>query len=182
LKEHRVDEFIDKEAIDKKVDELAARISADYKGQSVLCVGILNGSVIFMSDLVRKLEDVDVEMAFMQVSSYAGATTKSSGSVRVILDLDKPLKNVNVLLVEDIIDTGITLKHLTELFKVRGPKSFKICTLLDKPSRRLSNIKPEYVGFEIPDKFVVGYGLDYDSKYRNLGYIGIVNFDISEEK
>lgn len=176
MKKHTVEEFIPESEIQNKVRELGQQISKDFAGEKLLAVGVLKGSVIFMSDLVRHIEGVDVELAFITVSSYVGETTKSSGTVQLICDIDKPVKNLNVLLIEDIIDTGITLKYLSEMIALRKPKSFSVCTFLDKPSRRLSDVKPQYCGFSIPDKFVVGYGLDYDGKYRNLKNIGVVKF------
>lgn len=168
-------EFISAEAIAGKVKELGEKIAADYAGEKVFVVGVLKGSFIFMADLVRHM-DCETELAFMQVSSY-GSGTVSSGTVRMLYDIDRPIKDLNVLIVEDIIDTGITLSYLVDTLQVRKPKSLKICTLLDKPSRRLSNTKPDYVGFSIPDEFVVGYGLDYDGRFRALPYIGTVSFD-----
>ena len=176
MRKHRLKEFISENKINETVKALAGRISEDYKGEELLVLGILKGSVIFMSDLVREIEGVDVELAFMAVSSYEGASTKSSGSVRMVCDVDRPLKNIHVLLVEDIIDTGVTLGYLTEMMHARHPSSFKICSLLDKPSRRLSSVKADYSGLEIQDEFVVGYGLDYDGKYRDLKDIRIVEF------
>ena len=161
--------LITKEQLAAKVKELAARISEDYKGESLLMVGILKGSVPFMADLMREL-DLDVSIDFMCVSSY-GSSTKSSGVVRIIKDLDTGIEGKNVLIVEDIIDTGLTLDYLKHYLSGRHPKSLKICTILDKPSRRKVEIQGDYVGFEVEDKYIVGYGLDMDQKYRNLPYI-----------
>lgn len=161
--------MITKEQIEKRAKELGEEISADYKGEEVICIGILKGSVIFMADLIRHIS-VDTEIDFMAVSSY-GSSTKSSGVVRILKDLDSAIEGKNVIIVEDIIDSGITLDYLREYLKAMQPKTLKICTLLDKPERRARDIKADYVGFEIENKFIVGYGLDYDQKYRNLPYI-----------
>lgn len=159
--------LISKEEMQKKVVELGAQISEDYKGQDLVLVCVLKGGVVFHADLMRAIT-IPVDMDFMAVSSY-GVSTKSSGVVRIIKDLDIDIKNKHVLIVEDIVDTGLTLAHLKELLKTRGPLSVKICTALDKPSRRKAkDLEIEYRGIEIPDKFVVGYGLDYAEKYRNL--------------
>ncbi|KAA0258180.1 hypoxanthine phosphoribosyltransferase [Deferribacter autotrophicus] len=167
--------FIKKEDIQKKVKELGKMISEDYRGEELFLVGVLKGSWIFMADLVREIE-VPLEVSFISVSSYVGETTKTSGVVRLLCDIDKPLSNKNVILVEDIVDTGLTLSYLKKLLEVRKPKSFKICALLDKPERRMADIKAEYVGFTIPDEFVVGYGLDYNGYFRNLPEISILRF------
>jgi len=158
--------LISREEMQKKVNELGARISEDYKGQDLVLVCVLKGGVVFHADLMRAIS-IPVDMDFMAVSSY-GVSTKSTGVVRIIKDLDIDIKNKHVLVVEDIVDTGLTLTHLKELLKTRGPLSVKICTALDKPSRRKVPLDIEYRGIEIPDKFVVGYGLDYAEKYRNL--------------
>lgn len=158
--------LISREEMQKTVFELGARISEDYKGQDLVLVCVLKGGVVFHADLMRAIT-IPVDMDFMAVSSY-GVSTKSSGVVRIIKDLDIDIKNKHVLIVEDIVDTGLTLAHLKELLKTRGPLSVKICTALDKPSRRKATLEIEYRGIEIPDKFVVGYGLDYAEKYRNL--------------
>jgi len=158
--------LLTEEQIRLRVAELAAKISQDYSGQSILMVGILKGAVIFFADLIRCLT-VPVAIDFMSVSSY-GKASESSGAVRIIKDLDQSIEGRHVILVEDIVDTGLTLKRLTEILDARRPASLKICTLLDKPDRRKVEIMPDYNGFIIPDEFVVGYGLDYDEKYRNL--------------
>ncbi|MCQ2565816.1 MAG: hypoxanthine phosphoribosyltransferase [Clostridia bacterium] len=164
--------LITKEELDKRVAELGAKITEDYKGESVLLIGILKGSVPFMADLMRHI-DLDVCIDFMSVSSYGGAT-KSSGVVRILKDLDSDIKGKNVIIVEDIIDSGLTLSYLKDYLLSRNPASMRICTLLDKPSRRKVDLRGDYVGFEVEDKFIVGYGLDIDQKYRNLPYISWV--------
>lgn len=163
------DVMISREEISKKVAELGHEISKDYKGESILAICVLKGAVLFMSDLIREL-NVETEIDFMAVSSY-GASTESTGVVRILKDLDSNIENKNVLIVEDIIDSGLTLKYLKEYLLARNPKSLKICTLLDKPERRMADIKADYIGFSIENKFIVGYGLDFDQKYRNLPYI-----------
>ncbi|BAI80498.1 hypoxanthine phosphoribosyltransferase [Deferribacter desulfuricans SSM1] len=167
--------FIKKEQIADKVKELGEKITSDYAGEELFLVGVLKGSWIFMADLVRYI-DLPLEVSFISVSSYVGQTTKSSGVVRLLCDIDKPLNDRNVILVEDIVDTGLTLSYLKKLLEVRNPKSFKICALLDKPERRISDISADYVGFTIPDEFVVGYGLDYNGYFRNLPDISILKF------
>lgn len=165
------------EQIREKVTELGKQIENDYKGEEVLVVGILKGANVFTCDLIRQI-DLDVKIDFMSVSSY-GSGTESSGTVRILKDLDTDIKGRNVLIVEDIIDSGRTLSNLVKELQIREPKSLKLCTLLDKPSRRVVDVDVEYVGFEIEDKFIVGYGIDYAEKYRNLPYIGIVE-DVAE--
>ena len=157
-----------------KIRELGARISEKFAGESVHLICILKGSVFFVCELAKRIT-VPVTIDFMQVSSY-GAETKSSGVVRLSKDLDEPLQGKNVIIVEDIIDSGRTLNHLVKLLAQRHPKTMTLCTLLDKPSRRVVDVGVEYTGFQIPDEFVVGYGLDYDQKYRNLPYIGVIEF------
>ena len=158
--------LISGEQMQQRIQELAQQINRDYKGKSLLVVGILKGAVLFFSDLVRQL-DMDVRFDFMTISSYGGST-ESTGEVKIRKDLDTSLSGQNVLLVEDIIDTGLTLTALRELLLTRKPASFKICCMLDKPSRRKVEIKPDYCCFEIPDEFVIGYGLDYDQSGRQL--------------
>lgn len=165
------------EQIREKVIELGKQIESDYKGEEILVVGILKGANVFTCDLIRQI-DLDVKIDFMSVSSY-GSGTESSGTVRILKDLDTDIKGRNVLIVEDIIDSGRTLSNLVKELQIREPKSLKLCTLLDKPSRRVVDVDVEYVGFEIEDKFIVGYGIDYAEKYRNLPYIGIVE-DVAE--
>ena len=152
---------------------MASRISSDYEGQQVHLICILKGGVFFTCELAKRLT-VPVSLDFMSVSSY-GAGTKSSGVVKIIKDLDEPLEGKHVVIVEDIIDSGRTLSYLLEILEKRGPKDIRLCTLLDKPERRVKKqVKVDYICFTIPDEFVVGYGLDYDQKYRNLPYIGVV--------
>ena len=167
-------ELVSEERVNEKIRELGAQISKDYAGESVHLVCILKGACIFMCELAKRI-NVPVSMDFMTVSSY-GSGTKSSGIVRIKKDLDDPIKELNVLIVEDIVDSGRTLHYLTEVFKERGCKSVRPCTLLDKPARRVVDLKVDYTGFLIPDEFVVGYGMDYDQRYRDLPYIGVVEF------
>ena len=160
------------EEIEAKVIELAKQIEKDYKGQDLLLVGILKGASVFVADLMRKI-DLNVNIDFMSVSSY-GSGTVSSGTVKILKDLDVDIKDNNVLIVEDIIDSGITLRNLYDTLMTREPRSLKLCTLLNKPARKKVDVDVDYVGFVIEDKFIVGYGIDYDEKYRNLPYIAIV--------
>lgn len=160
--------------VNECIAKMAARISEDYKEESVHLICVLKGSVFFTCELAKRIT-VPVTLDFMSVSSY-GDGTESSGNVRINKDLDESLEGKNVLVVEDIIDSGRTLSYLMENLRARNPRSLRLCTLLDKPDRRVMNIKVDYTGFEIPDEFVVGYGLDYAQKYRNLPFIGIVEF------
>lgn len=164
--------MISEEDVDAKIAELGRQISEDYAGKQVHLICILKGSVFFMCELAKRIT-VPVSMDFMSVSSY-GDGTKSSGIVKIAKDLDETLEGKDVIVIEDIIDSGRTLYYLLEVLQKRQPKSLKLCTLLDKPDRRVKDVKVDYVGFAIPDEFVVGYGLDYAQKYRNLPYIGIV--------
>lgn len=164
--------LISEEELKAKVAELGKQISEDYRGKPLLLVCILKGSVVFMADLMRAI-DIDCKIDFMSISSYYSGT-KSSGQVRIVLDLNKPVQDYDLLIVEDILDSGITLSYIKELLLPRKPRSIKICTLLDKPERRVADIKADYSGFSIPDEFVIGYGLDYDEKYRNLPYVGVI--------
>ena len=164
--------LISEQQLRDKVDELGAQITLDYYGKDLFLIGILKGSVPFMADLMRRI-DLPLEMDFMSVSSY-GSSTSSSGVVKIIKDLDSDIKGKDVLIVEDVIDTGLTLAYLKDYLKARGPASVKLITMLDKPSGRKVDIKSDYVGFEVPDKFIVGYGLDVDQKFRNLPYISWV--------
>ena len=166
--------FLQEQDVNARIAEVAKQISSDYAGREVHLICVLKGSVFFMCELDNRIT-VPVTMDFMQVSSY-GAETKSSGVVKLSKDLDEPLQGKNVIIVEDIIDSGRTLNHLVKLLGQRNPKSMTICTLLDKPSRRVMDVEVKYTGFQIPDEFVVGYGLDYDQRYRNLPYIGIIEF------
>lgn len=164
--------MIAEQDVDTRIAELGKKISEDYAGKQVHLICILKGSVFFMCELAKRIS-VPVSMDFMSVSSY-GDDTKSSGIVKIVKDLDEKLEGKDVLIVEDIIDSGRTLYYLMEVLQKRKPASMKLCTLLDKPDRRVKDVKVDYVGFSIPDEFVVGYGLDYAQKYRNLPYIGVV--------
>jgi hypoxanthine phosphoribosyltransferase len=177
VKNYILTEFITEKSIREKTALLAEEINRDFDGRELLVVGVLKGSFIFMADLVRQLTKPIVETAFITVSSYKGASTKSSGAVQLVCDIDKPLKDKCVLLVEDIVDTGYTINYLTKMLKVRDPERVAVCALLDKPSRRIMDFVPDYTGFSIPDKFVVGYGLDFDGRYRNLPDIKVVEFE-----
>ena len=168
--------LIPEDEIRDKIIEVADKISEAYKGQSLHLICILKGGAMFMCELAKRIHDVNISFDFMSVSSYGSGTT-TSGIVKIVKDLDEPLEGKHVLIVEDIIDTGHTLNHLSKLLMSRGPQSIEICTLLNKPSRREKEVPVKYSCFEIPDEFVVGYGLDYDQKYRNLPYIGVVEFD-----
>ena len=163
------------EAVNTKIVEMGKRISEDMNGEPVKIICILKGACFFACELAKRIT-VPVFIDFMSVSSY-GEETTSSGTVRILKDLDSPIEGENVLIVEDIIDTGRTLNYLVNNFRSRGAKSVRLCTLLNKPDRRAVEVDVDYVGFEIPDEFVVGYGLDYAQKYRNLPYIGIVEFN-----
>lgn len=165
--------LLSEEEVNQRISEVAAEISKDYEGKQIHMICILKGGVFFTCELAKRLT-VPVSLDFMAVSSY-GAGTESSGVVRLMKDLDEPLEGKDVLIVEDIIDSGRTLAYLIEVLKKRGPNSIQLCTLLDKPDRRMNKqVEVRYTCFSIPDEFVVGYGLDYDQKYRNLPYIGIV--------
>jgi hypoxanthine phosphoribosyltransferase len=165
------------EQIKKKIKQLGKKISNDYKdSDNLLLVGVLKGAVLFMSDLIRYI-DIPLQIDFMAVSSY-GSSTESSGVVRILKDLDETVEGKDVLVVEDIIDSGLTLDYMCNILSSRKPASLKICALLDKPSRRKVDLEVDYLGFEIPDYFVVGYGLDYAGKYRNLPYICILKPEI----
>ncbi len=168
-----VDILLSTEEVEKRVRELGAQISSDYPGEKVIAVGILKGAFIFMADLVRNI-DLPVEIEFMAVTSY-GKAAASSGEVRILKDLDCSIEGQNVIVIEDIIDTGLTLKYIKEILLKREPKSLKLCCMLDKPSRREAAIDVDYIGYSIPDHFVVGYGLDFSGRYRSLPYVGILN-------
>jgi len=161
--------MIDQQRIYERAREIGKQITREFKGEEVLLVGILKGAILWLSDIIKHI-DLDVYIDFMSVSSY-GASTKSSGVVKIIKDLDVPIEDKNVIIVEDIVDSGITLAYLKKYLQGRGPKCLKICTLLDKPAGRRTEIEVDYIGFTIEDKFIVGYGLDYNQKYRNLPYI-----------
>lgn len=161
--------LLDADAIQKRVGELGKEITADFAGRTPHLIGILKGATIFHADLVRAI-GMGVSFDFMAVGSY-GSGVKSSGEVRILKDLDESLEGKDVLLVEDILDTGLTLHYLLENLQSRNPRSLRVATLLSKPSRRRINVHADYIGFEVPDKFVVGYGLDFDQRYRNLPFI-----------
>lgn len=168
--------MISAEEIAEKVKELGKSISEDYKDKNLFMVSVLKGSFIFMADLIRAV-DIHTSVDFMAVSSY-GSGTKTSGVVKIIKDLDVPIEGYDILIVEDILDSGKTLEYIVELLGPRNPNSIRICTLLDKPERRQVNITPDYTGFVIPDEFVVGYGLDYAEHYRNLDFIGVLKPEV----
>ena len=169
-------DLIPEEKVQQRVAELGAQISRDYEGRTITMICVLKGGVVFMCDLAKKIT-VPVTMDFMSVSSYGGGTS-SSGIVKIVKDLDQSIEGKDVLIVEDIIDSGRTLSYLLQIFKKRKPNSIRLCTLLDKPERRVvPDVNVEYSGFQIPDNFVVGFGLDYDQRYRNLPYIGVISFD-----
>ncbi|HOM43221.1 MAG TPA: hypoxanthine phosphoribosyltransferase [Bacillota bacterium] len=172
--------LISEEEIAKRVKELGKQLTEDYKGKELLVVGILKGCMLFLSDLVRTI-DLPLTLDFMVVSSY-GATTKSSGVVRIVKDLEREIEGKDVLIVEDIVDTGLTLSYLVENFKARNPKSVKVCSLLDKPDRRKAQVDIQYIGFKIPDEFVVGYGLDYGENYRNLPFVCVLKPEVYTKK
>ena len=162
--------LISREKVEARIVELAKEIEKDYAGKNLVCVGLLKGSVMFMSDLIKSV-NLDLRIDFMKVSSY-GSGTDSTGVVKILKDVDLDLAGKDVLIVEDIIDTGLTIVNVKDFLSKKNPNSIKVCTLLDKPSRRKVQVEGEYVGFEIPDEFVVGYGLDLDEKYRNIPFVG----------
>lgn len=167
--------LLTEQEVDRRIQEIGEQISKDYEGKQVHLVCVLKGGSFFMCELAKRIT-VPVSLDFMSISSY-GSDTKSSGVVKIVKDLDESIKDKDVIVVEDIVDSGRTLSYLLEMLRDRGPRSLSLCTLLDKPERRVIDVKVDYTGFEIPDEFVVGYGLDYDQRYRNLPYIGIVEFD-----
>ena len=171
----RVEVMLTEKEVDDRIRQIAEQINRDYAGRQVHLVCVLKGGSFFLCELAKRIT-VPVSLDFMSVSSYGG-DTKSSGVIRIVKDLDEPLKDKDVIVVEDIVDSGRTLRYLLELLRGRGSKSLALCTLLDKPDRRVVDVKVDYTGFVIPDEFVVGYGLDYDQRYRNLPYIGVVKFD-----
>lgn len=175
MKVKAIHEYLSEEKVTKRIAEMGAQISAEYGAEPVCLICILKGSVFFTVELAKRITS-PVELEFMCVSSY-GADTKSSGVVKIVKDLDVSIEGKNVIVIEDIIDSGRTLSYLLENLKTRNPKSLKLCTLLDKPERRVVEVKVDYIGFEIPDEFVVGYGLDFDQQYRNLPYIGYVEIE-----
>ena len=160
-------------------DRIGKQITQDYAGKEILVVGILKGSSLFMSDLIRKI-DLPLQIDYMVVSSY-GSSTESSGVVRIVKDLQHSIEDKHILIIEDIVDSGLTLAYIKEILKGRGPASVKICTLLDKPARRKKDVKIDYVGTEVPDEFIVGYGIDYAEYYRNLPYVGILKRSVYEK-
>ena len=170
----KISVLISEQDVDARIAEIGAQISKDYEGKQVHLICILKGSVYFTCELAKRIT-VPVSMDFMSVSSY-GDGTSSSGIVKIAKDLDESIEGKDVIVIEDIIDSGRTLSYLLEILQKRNPSSLKLCTLLDKPDRRVKDVKVDYVGFAIPDEFVVGYGLDYAQKYRNLPYIGVVEF------
>lgn len=168
--------LLTKEQINEKVGEMGKQISKDYKGRNLLLVTVLKGAVVFLADIMREI-DIHAEIDFMVVSSY-GSGVKSSGVVKIIKDLDTQLEGKDILIIEDILDSGLTLSYIKDLLASRNPASIKIAALLDKPSRRKVDLQADYVGFAVPDEFVIGYGLDYDEKYRNLPYIGVLKPEV----
>lgn len=168
--------LVEEDEIKRRVAELGAQITEDYRDKDLVLVGILKGAVIFLSDLVRNIK-IPVGMDFMAVSSY-GKSSTSTGEVRIIKDLDSSVENKDIIIVEDIIDTGYTLAYLTDNIRKRGAKSVRVCTLLDKPERRKVNVQVDYLGFEIPDEFVIGYGLDYAEMGRNLPFVAALNEEV----
>ncbi|PMD68100.1 hypoxanthine phosphoribosyltransferase [Companilactobacillus nuruki] len=173
--------LVSKEDIDKANTRLGKEITEEYRGRNPLFVCILRGAAMFMMDLVKHI-DIEMEYDFMDVSSYGGENTVTTGDVRIIKDLDTSIRDRDVIIVEDIIDTGYTLDRLKELFDARHAKSIKIVSFLDKPARRIKHVKVDYVGVQIPDEFVVGYGMDYNEHYRNLPYVGVLKPEIYSTK
>ena len=170
--------LFDEQTIKNIVQGLGKQISKDYEGKKLLLVSVLKGSVVFMADLMRSI-DIHCEIDFMVVSSY-GSGTKTSGNVRIIKDLNIDINGYDVLIVEDILDSGVTLSTLKSMLQARGPASIKICTFIDKPERRVADIRADYTGTTVPDEFIVGYGLDFDEKFRNLPYVGVLKRECYE--
>ncbi len=170
LNNHKI--LIDEDVLDKRVSEIADEINKKYKGEKLIVVGVLKGAFMFMSDLLKKIT-VDTEVYFLKASSY-GSGTESTGNVKITKDIERDIKGENVLLIEDIIDSGYTMREVLKILGEREPKTLELCSCLSKPDRRVCEVKIDYLGFEIPDKFVIGYGLDYAEKYRNLPYIGYI--------
>lgn len=168
-----VDVMISQEEIQKRIKELAREIEKDYEGKELICLGLLKGSIMFMADLLKEV-NLPLAMDFMKVSSYHGGTD-STGVVKILKDVDLDITGKNILIIEDIIDTGLTLQYVKNFLESKKPNEIKVCSLLDKPSRRKVEMVGEYIGFEIPDEFVLGYGLDYDEYYRNLPFVGKVS-------
>jgi hypoxanthine phosphoribosyltransferase len=173
--------LLTEDQIQAKVMELGRQISADYEGRQLTLVSVLKGSLPFMADLMRAMT-IPLRIDLMEVSSYGGASTESSGLVRILKDLSASIQGEEVLIVEDIIDTGLTLNYLVRYLRGKNPASLRICTLLDKPARRLVEIPVDYIGFTIPDQFVVGYGLDYGELYRNLRFVGVLRPEVYSEQ
>lgn len=171
----KISVLLSEEEVDARIKAIGEQISKDYEGKQIHMICVLKGGTFFMCELAKRIS-VPVSLDFMAVSSY-GSDTKSSGVVKIVKDLDEAIQGKDVLVVEDIVDSGRTLSYLMEMLRDRKPASLKLCTLLDKPDRRVIDVPVDYTGFQIPDEFVVGYGLDYDQKYRNLPYIGIVSFE-----
>ena len=171
--------LIDEEALQSRIAEIGAQVTEDYRGTDLLLIGVLKGAVFFMADLMRRIE-LPCEVDFMAISSY-GAGIDSSGVVRILKDLDISIEGRNVLVVEDIIDSGLTLSYLLRALEAREPASLEICALLTKPERRVEDVPCRYVGFEIPNRFVIGYGLDFAERYRNLPYIGVLRDDLAAQ-
>ena len=174
MSEH-INVLLPEEEVDARIQAMGEQIGRDYAGKQVHLICVLKGGSFFLCELAKRIT-VPVSLDFMSVSSYGGGT-ESKGVVKIVKDLDESIRDKDVLVVEDIVDSGRTLSYLLEMLRSRGPKSLRLCTLLDKPERRVVDVDVDYTGFQIPDKFVVGYGLDYDQRYRNLPYIGIVEFD-----
>lgn len=174
MSEH-INVLLPEEEVDARIQAMGEQISRDYAGKQVHLICVLKGGSFFLCELAKRIT-VPVSLDFMSVSSYGGGT-ESKGVVKIVKDLDESIRDKDVLVVEDIVDSGRTLSYLLEMLRNRGPKSLRLCTLLDKPDRRVVDVDVDYTGFQIPDKFVVGYGLDYDQRYRNLPYIGVVEFD-----
>lgn len=171
----RINVLLPEEEVDARIQAMGEEISRDYEGKQVHLICVLKGGSFFLCELAKRIT-VPVSLDFMSVSSYGGGT-ESKGVVKIVKDLDESIRDKDVLVVEDIVDSGRTLSYLLEMLRNRGPRSLRLCTLLDKPERRVVDVDVDYTGFQIPDRFVVGYGLDYDQRYRNLPYIGIVEFD-----
>ncbi len=174
----KISVLLSEEEVDRRIKEMGEMITKDYEGKQVHLICVLKGGVFFMCELAKRIK-VPVSMDFMAISSY-GSDTKSSGVIKIVKDLDESITGKDVIVVEDINDSGRTLSYLLEMLKDRKPNSLRLCTLLDKPERRVVDVDVDYTGFQIPDKFVVGYGLDYAQKYRNLPYIGIVHLEENE--
>ncbi len=171
----KISVLIDEETLDKRIREMGAEISRDYKGKEITLICVLKGASFFACELAKRI-DVPVYFDFMKVSSY-GNETESSGVVKIVQDLDDPIRGKDVIVVEDIIDSGRSMHYLFDILRSRGPESLKLCSLLNKPDRRVTDVSIDYKGFDIPDEFVVGYGLDYAQKYRNLPFIGVVSLE-----